>query len=328
MLGGWGKYIAGAAAVIFASGLAFALAPHDPPLARSNHGLIWQNDKLLVLGGHGGGQDLSTVLRSSDGKTWRTVATQTPWGARSYIQPIEVNGRVLVIGGYRFGAAGNVLADVWQSADGQRWELLTDTPAWEAREHYGVVSLNGHVYLFGGVTYLNPDPGGHLRAFADVWRSTDGKSWELVTGKAPWGPRRGFGFGVLKGRMFLFGGLDSQDHLYNDVWSSADGKDWRKEATAPWAPRSAFSSAVFRDRLWVFGGWCGYAGGYVGDIWSTADGKTWRQETNKAPWGPRSAFRPAIGNERLWIVSGSTPDGPPKDDVWVSRDGATWDRLR
>jgi hypothetical protein len=41
---------------------------------------------------------------------------------------------------------------------------------------------------------------------AEVWRSTDGLNWELVTSQAPWSARSGASAIVFRDRLYLIGG--------------------------------------------------------------------------------------------------------------------------
>jgi hypothetical protein len=65
--------------------------------------------------------------------------------------------------------------------------------------------------VFGGV--------GNDKALNDVWSSTDGVTWQLETGHAPWFPR-GAQYSVeFGGKLWIFGGKTGTTYEHaDDVW--------------------------------------------------------------------------------------------------------------
>ena len=52
--------------------------------------------------------------------------------------------------------------------------------------------------------------------FNDVWSSSDGATWDLVTGTAGWSARTGHTSVVYNNQIFVMGGYGSAD---NEAWS-------------------------------------------------------------------------------------------------------------
>ncbi|CEL96584.1 unnamed protein product [Vitrella brassicaformis CCMP3155] len=104
--------------------------------------------------------------------------------------------RFLVTGGLDIsGIEGDppsrYLNDVLVSRDGTTWRTLVDDAPWEPREGHQLVvipgpenSTNATFLLLGGQTAKGIQH--------DVWRSTNGIDWELLSRRAPWRGRRLF----------------------------------------------------------------------------------------------------------------------------------------
>eukprot|EP01052_Picozoa_sp_SAG31_P029798 SAG31_NODE_2996_length_4803_cov_8.948342_7_plen_284_part_00 len=202
---------------------------------------------------------------------------------------------------------------------------MTEAAPWPERALHMVCSFKGAIWVMGGQSNApvqsafiagtagkyekQEERGGELR---DVWCSTDGKDWTLVTDSAPWGPRgmitgANGGVAVHQGMMWILGGghvgphgvslsslkywLPDQPRMrdrlyYNDVWCSADGVEWtRRLERAPWDARSYHDVATFDGRLWVLAGCNTEADslaqvgvdGNMNDVWHSADGVSWEQ---------------------------------------------------
>lgn len=125
--------------------------------------------------------------------------------------------------------------DVWKSADGSEWDLLTDNAPWQARAGGVLVTRGDYLYLIGGEEgfICEPLPDCELPYFNDVWRSADGANWELVTEAAEWTPRPGHQCGVIQDQFICFGGFGFPDNPI-DVWVSEDGATWTLLIDPPW----------------------------------------------------------------------------------------------
>jgi hypothetical protein len=265
----------------------------------------------------------SDVWKSSDlGRTWRQILpTDTPdaWPARAYFQAVQLKGRMFVLGGQNFKLVDNPFPggpplvpdsdffnDVWSSRDGVNWIQHTAEAPWAGRAGLSAAAFDGAIFVMGGS--FNDDPaiiGGPPERvyFNDVWKSTDGENWELMTEAAPWAPRAG-GIAVVKGDyLYLVGGEDGFTCLpglrcppyYNDVWRTADGANWELvTAEAPWPPRPGHQCLVLNNHFVLFGGFGlspdpsqPFLPSNPMDVWVSKDGVDWIQVSD-SPWNATS----------------------------------------
>lgn len=198
---------------------------------------------------------------SRDGAKWSLVTEKAPWAGRYAAGSAVFKGRMWVAGGLKDHTAYN---DVWSSADGRRWNLETAHAEWSPRQVFGnLVVHDDKLWLVGGgIASYQP-----FRAYTDVWSSRDGRSWELVTAKAPWPCRIWSSCAVFRGHLWLLGGYRAQPDSRNlgDVWYSRDGQEWEELVSENvWSARHELSPMVLDDKLWVV---AGNAWPLMNDIW-------------------------------------------------------------
>jgi hypothetical protein len=292
--------------------------------------LVFQN-KMWLIGGWNPGDKKhfpricnNEVWNSADGKTWtlikpntfldRTFDPKKDWEGRHTAGYVVFKDKMWIVGGDV--NQGHYHNDVWSSADGKTWELVTDKVPWGPRAlHYTVVHQD-KIWVIGGQTvpgFAKSDEIFHR----DIWNSADGKNWQKVEPKEPYWPQRGMigGSALHQGRIWILGGgtydtpKTPERKFFNDVWSSSDGAAWTRHVeNAPWAPRQYHEVAVFDGKLWVLEG---YYKSNRNDVWYSADGVTWR-ELPKTPWRPRHAASVFVHDNALWMVAGNNM----KSDVW------------
>jgi hypothetical protein len=208
-------------------------------------------DTVLIFGGFTPARSNETWI-SSDLQHWFLIPPSPSMPSpRNGHCIITHRGRMLVIGGFD---GNGFLSDAYASVNGREWVRLPDA-AFSPRAFFGCVSLNDSIYVFGGNVASE-------LAVNDVWRSSDGISWEMVSSNASWSPRGMFASFALRGRIWLVGGgvYDSR-YLVNvksnqsDAWSSADGKAWER-AVLPerFTPRRFMGSAVVSGTVFLVGG--------------------------------------------------------------------------
>lgn len=266
-----------------------------------------------------------------EGPDW-VKAGEAAWRQRDSQGEVVFGGRMWIFGGW-FNSYEAPPRDVWSSADGKKWDLVSGSAPWLHSDLSMSIAFGGRMWMMGG--WYNGRLPGHS-ASAAVWSSVDGKEWRQESANAGWSPRIASALVEFKGRMWILGGTENYyfgDHksAKNDVWSSADGRNWKLETTnAGWFPRAYHQAAVLNGRIYVFGG-----GNYVpdyearNDVWSSADGVHWTEETSSAGWSSRLWFSSAVYRDRMWVLGGYSkiPD-TNRGDVWYSRNGREWTQLK
>lgn len=102
---------------------------------------------------------------------------------------------------------------------------------------------------------------------SEVWRSSDGVSWQQVALECPeglcWGARTAHGAATRDGTMWLLGGRARIAGIlteYTDIWSSADGVSWQRSERELAEPRAGFGLSTLGTAMYVTGGWNDSAG--------------------------------------------------------------------
>lgn len=183
------------------------------------------------------------------------------------------------------------------------------------RRQPGLVAFQDKLWLIGG------DIGG--RNLRDVWNSSDGSAWTLVTDSARLGdpsePVSDFGgyegVVVFKDRLLWIGPRLSGVA----VFASTDGSNWTKITDSTGFTLVDFHTLLaFRNRLWLLNG---------KEIWSSEDGGLWALVDSPAAGGAIPTTG-AVFQDKLWIVG--TPDresDSPRTVAWNSDDGANWAKV-
>jgi hypothetical protein len=269
------------------------------------------------------------VWSSSNGSAWMLEKPNTfldakfdatsDWEGRHTAGYAVFRDRMWIIGGD--ANQGHYQNDVWSSADGREWTLISDRVPWSPRAlHYTVVH-DGRIWVIGGQTMPAFAPADEV-FYRDVWTTQDGARWTKIEPQEPCWSARGMigGSAVFRGRIWILGGgtYDTPQtparQFKNDVWSSADGKHWTQHVeSAPWHPRQYHDVAVWDERLWVLEGYH-QSGGNRSDVWHSGDGVHWEELPN-TPWKPRHAASVFVFDDALWMVAGNNMEA----DVWKLR---------
>lgn len=184
------------------------------------------------------------VWASADGVAWEQLTDDAPWTERAGLSAEVLGDHIYVLGGSTnddssiIGPSGPTRLyynDVWRSADGTEWELLTSDAPWSPRAGASLVAFDGALWLFGGEIGFTCDPLPDCEPpyFNDVWRSTNGIDWELIDESAGWSPRPGHQCEALADEVVCFGGFGLIENPM-DQWTTADGAEWELLNAAPW----------------------------------------------------------------------------------------------
>lgn len=319
----------------------------------------------VVLAG-GNGNDVA-------GFEWSLLTDDPGWAPRAGLQAVELKNEFFILGGRTpldpainpVPGASTMWSDVWKSGDmGRTWELVRETDAedmWPARAYFQAVTMKGRMFILGGQNFElipNPDPGGPplipaSEFFNDVWSSSDGIAWTMLTDEAPWAGRAGLSAAVFQGEIYVMGGSFNDDPAiiggppervyFNDVWKSGDGVNWEMMTEeAPWAKRAGGIAVAKAGYLYLVGGEDGFTcipglrcPPYYNDVWRTKDGATWELVTAAADWAPRPGHQCLVLRNQFVLFGGfglsPDPENPflPSNpmDIWVSDDGADWEMV-
>lgn len=287
--------------------------------ARDSQGEVVYDGKMWIMGGWFNSYLPAPrdVWSSADGHTWQLVQPEAAWTHSDLPMSVVFKGKMWMMGGWYNGRLEGHSASnaVWSSTDGVDWELVTESAGWSPRIASGAVVFKDHMWILGGtVNYFFGEDDNCVQN--DVWRSADGKHWELVCENAPWSARAYHQVVVKDGKMWLLGGGDylPNHHAKNDVWCSEDGVNWTLVTdNAPWEPRMWFSSVVYRDHIWVLGGWS-KARDNFGDVWVSKDGLNWTELVSKRIWKSRHEHSAFVFQDKVWVVGGHAR--PLNSEVW------------
>ena len=181
--------------------------------------------------------------RSRDGVQWVQMSEDGGWEGRAGLSAVVFKDELFVLGGSKNDDSAIIggppqriyFNDVWKSKKGDEWTQVTSSAPWEARAGAVVVVKDDYMYLIGGENgfVCEPLPFCTPPYFNDVWRTTDGAHWDLVTEAAAWPARPGHQCVVVRDQIVCFGGFGLITNPM-DVWISEDGQDWTQVSGSPW----------------------------------------------------------------------------------------------
>lgn len=279
------------------------------------------NGKMYAIGGWKSGTGLgttyNTVLFSTDGITW-TPSVKTPtWDGRHAFPVVVHNNRIYVLGGDINRGYYQPNVHSWDGLETSDWVVENTNAPWGNRFGHYAFSLNGYIYVGGGQTYTNitAPP---TQFFKDLWRSTDGQTWELVTDDCPLGIRCFLGsVPVIDNEAFFIGGgtyetTDFPAREYkNDVFVMDVNHNFRCVSHGKNSVLTKLmyhNITVFDGKLWVIAGWAGSNQKRV--FVSANKGETWTEEP-LPPWAIRHAAYCVTYNNAIYFGTGWTDS-----DMW------------
>ena len=242
-------------------------------IPRSFHSAVVYNNAIWVVGGAEGvlASAVNDVYRSTDGSNYVQMTASAPMSARCSHTSVVFNNAMWVAGGLgtTSGVLNNVnLGDVWNSTDGISWNQSTSNAAFGGRFGHAMVVYNNAMWIIAGQS-LNGAGLFPPTVYSDVWTSTDGANWTLVTSNASFGPRAYLTAVVYNNAMWVLGGTSTgsvTSGALNDVWMSTDGAAWTQVASvAPFPARIGHSSVVYNGSIWAMLGKSN--GGFLSDVW-------------------------------------------------------------
>ena len=187
----------------------------------------------------------SMVRTTSDFISWKTVAQTTNLPNRIFGGVIVFKGKIWMVGGYD---GKNYHNDVWNSSDGVVWSQALDHAPWSERTISTICVFKDKLWIIGGG--LIDGEGGDTMTHHEVWSTTNGIEWQLVSEDFP-GTSSGTPI-VFDERLWLVG-ANRNAYFGRASLVTADGIHWSEE-TAPWSARGGIATWIFNDNLYITGG--------------------------------------------------------------------------
>ena len=274
---------------------------------RFGHSTVVFDNKMWVIGGTNiSSQYKNDVWSSENGVDWTLVTGNAAFTGRSFHVCLVHNNNIWVIGGWD----GVNVNDVWYSSNGADWTLATGNANFSARNSFG-----GVVYNSGGGDEMWISGGWFAAALNDIWRSSDGVSWTLVTSSPAFSDIYGhkvvnFNDGTGD-KMWL---VESETSM--TTYNSSDGAVWNSVSSGSPETRQYFSMEAYNNKMWLVAG--STASGCLKDVWSSTDGTDWGLATGNASFSERYSHSGVVFNNKIWTIGGRDKVPALFNDVWYS----------
>jgi hypothetical protein len=288
---------------------------------RTGEATVVFNNQLFLIGGYTTGdvqisrEYKSDVWMSKDGDEWLEVSEAAQFSPRSGHQLIVRDNKLWLIGGSN---GANIHNDVWVSENGKDWTEINQNTPFSMRTHFEAFTLNNELFIAGGYTL-------HGEKLNDLWRSTDGINWSLVTN---------FSLAEASNSPFIvMGDIGSQTaYLLGDkIYSSTNGTQWIEIDDAPittgFTNREA---ALINGEIWLFTYTFEYFGSRghknISRVYKSTDALSWEFVNGGIYLGNLIAreAKPIEFKDRLFIVGGRAEVLEYTNEVWSTTDGNLW----
>lgn len=198
---------------------------------------VWFKNALYSIGTFEGNIEryklTSSIYRTTDMKTWQTLAIESNLPKRFFYHPFVFKDKLWIIGG---NDETNTFSDVWNSADGVKWVKQANNLPFGKREQSQFVLFNEKIFMLNN----------------DVWASGDGITWLKVTDSIANEEIFGYASIVYDDHIWLIG--CNRDGIFqSQVLVSKDGKTWKTQ-DAPWTPRGAAAACIYKGKIFMTGG--------------------------------------------------------------------------
>ncbi len=210
-------------------------------------------------------------------------------------QFINFKGKLWMFGG-RTGNGGN--NEIWSSVDGHSWTQETTDPSqlFSPRTFHQVYEMNGKLWMTGGEHYVSNN---YLR-YSDVWTSTDGIAWTLITDAAEFGARANHSMTAANGKLWILGNYIGSGNQ-KQLWSSTDGLEWLDAGTLSMASSTINGAEIETLKGINRGDSDTLVVNYSGSIYTNTLSDGW-----SGPHYEGSVYNSAkmlVHNNAIWIIS-------------------------
>lgn len=209
----------------------------------------------------------SKILRTTDGKSWETVAEKSNLPQRIFYGAVVFKEKIWLLGGFD---GKNYHNDVWNSADGVNWTQVAKKAVFSERTISKIIVFKDKIWIFGGGV-IDGEKTNDPDSENEVWSSENGINWTKHEAKAK--NRLGGTPIVFDGKLWLIGANRNDGNFGNAFMISDDGVNWRAYS-APWSPRGGSVVWVFNNKLFMTGGKYSFTENgeikfvYSNDVWT------------------------------------------------------------
>jgi hypothetical protein len=271
------------------------------PRDSSSNAILYFKDQYWIFGGwsnwaHDLWYSVADVWSTSDGRNWKLINSAPPYsqyssfivyknkmfafGSQSYSSMDGVNWdsnptkwdqnkRIAEFNGSLYGL---IDSRVVRYVDGDGFlTILNDVPWGKNRKEPLFLSFDNKLWVIAGTT---EDGDAIITHENDIWNSTDGINWVLVTQQAPWAKRRWLNGFSYDNKLFVVNGNNPNlwpDEFGNvaDIWFTQNGREWfQLQTDYMWDARHAsFVTTDSRGRILLSSG---YGHGGVSRIYNDA----------------------------------------------------------
>jgi hypothetical protein len=252
---------------------------------------------------------------STNGTEWSRVAPQRYLPVRTDAANCLHDDALWQIGGTDGFVDYN---DVYRTTDGQDWQIIKGNPPFAPRSRGAAVSYHGSLLLAGGEA--SAPQGGTRIPNRDIWKTTDGLSWDLVTTGTPFTVEGPGNLQVLGNKLWAIETNGAQR-----AWSSDDGVSWTLQADAlPFGRRQMPALTLWHNKLWLSGG-LNTSNQVLDDLWTTTDGQHWQAQPISGARLARYHHTLAATPDRLLLLNGDAKlsDEISNVNAWTE-DGIQW----
>lgn len=243
-------------------------------------------------------------------------------GKFSHNQIVHFNGEFWSVGGYNSYNGDQPSSDVWKSNNGVNWVSVTSNQ-FPGRIKHTLTVYDNKMWVIGGSTYDS----GIFRGLRDVWYSTDGITWSLVTDMAPFISAQSHAALEFNGRLFLIRYGLNETELGVTVWATTDGINWTKETSNALPNREDFNAVVFNDEIYVLSGVLHRDGvdEYYNEVYKSSNGITWTPVTTTGvPYSERAYGQAIVYDNKIWVIGGKDYTTSVGKGLWYSENGSEW----
>lgn len=331
---------------------------------RYDHKVVVFDNQMWLLGGYTpgnvrGDSYFEDVWSSSDGSSWTEVVSVAPWNGRRGHEVVTFNDgngeAIYLIGGFSSEEETGKRKynnDVWKSTNGKDWVEIkpsvdiepTDSTAWQPRSNHRclVINENGSdvLILIGGQSLLEGRGVTHgIEYFNDVWKSTDGITWERVD-NSEYGIRAEHAACVADNVIYVNGGVHGDHFVVEDnstvsienwgwLWTSDNGEQWTAlgntdHVEEKYLMRSDHELVFYKDRLWSLPGKTTstvhyhFTEDYHFPIWIYSPQNGWSLDSEGAAIDARHGYGSVVFKDKIWVIGGYTNRNGQANDVWTA----------